>query len=284
MAESYAKAAQGITARDLSEHYTKGMKDFHDQFVPWLKSQLNLMAGGYWNLDEFVAYAGGSDVDLMTHLVEAVAAREPVSLFPGDWFGFLVGSTHQHNIHWEASAEGRLACLCIPSVRNGHVTDEMFDFLGGADSCLLNLNLYPTLAEDERHSVAARLASLLSKSVLSISFSRGFGLTASQLGVFLIHRDHPFRQRFDQQWNWHTYFYNAIAVRAFRNTNLAKLKSVDDARRKWVNCWIEDHGLPVVRSGSYYVKSFTLNEEVPSVLQPLVREGLVRLCFKPPQT
>jgi len=277
-------AAKNITARDLSQHYTTGMDEFRNEFIPWLKHELSKMSGGNWDLDDFVAYAGGSDVDLMTHLVEAIAARDLVRLFPGDWYGFLVGSTHQHNIQWNSSADGHLACLCIPSVRNGHVTDEMVGFLEGADSCLLNLNLYPTLAESERHCVAEQLRPQLSKSVLSISFSRGFGLTASQLGVFLIHKDHPYHQRFDQQWNWHTYFYNAIASRAFRETNLAELRAVDDARREWVTCWLDDHCLPVISTGSYYVKSFVLDGEVPEEFQPLVRDGLVRLCFKPPQT
>jgi len=284
VAASYAKAAANISARDLSQHYTEGITEFRSQFIPWLKSQLNQLTGGCWDLGDFVAYAAGSDVDQMTHLVEAVAAREPVCLFPGDWYGFLVGSTHQQNIQWTTTAHGRLACLCIPSVRNGHVTDEMYSFLREADTCLLNLNLFPTLEAHERHAVASQLTSLLDKSILSISFSRGFGLTASQLGVFLVHKDHTYRQRFEEQWNWHTYFYNAIAAKTFQGTNLEDLRAVDNERRVWVNRWLEDHGLPVVQTGSYYVKSFTVNDELPPELQPLTRDGLVRLCFKPPQT
>ena len=86
----------------------------------------------------------------MTHLVEAVAARDRVCLFPGDWFGFRVGATQTTNLAWDASGRGELACLCVPSVRNGHLTEEMLAFLEAAPHDLLNLNLYPTLAADER--------------------------------------------------------------------------------------------------------------------------------------
>jgi len=181
-------------------------------------------------------------------------------------------------------ATDSLGCLCIPSVRNGHVTDEMYDFLESSTSCLLNLNLYPTLAAEERHSVSARLAPLLPKSLLSISFSRGFGLTASQLGVFLVHKEHPYRSRFEQQWNWLTYFHNSIAVRTLIALNLDDLQAVDTRRRTWVSDWLQDHGLPAIASGSYYVKSFLTDRDVPQHLQPLVRDGLLRLCFKPPIT
>src|SRR5262245_50744388 len=81
--------------------------------------------------------------------------------------------------------------VCVPSVRNGHLTAGMLEFLEQAGMCLLNINLYPTLAAEERRAVSEALAPLLSRSLLSISFSRGFALTASQLGVVLVHRDHP---------------------------------------------------------------------------------------------
>lgn len=284
MAKAYADAASEITARDLTEHYTAGLSFFHDEFVPELKSRLTWLSGGTWSLDDFVAYAAGSDVDLMAHLIEAVAAREPVCLFPGDWFGFAVGSTHLDNLRWSNEAAGRLACLCVPSVRNGHLTDEMVSFLDSSSACLLNLNLFPTIASAERVEMAMRLRPLLAKSVLSISFSRGFGMTASQLGVFLVHREHPFVRRFHEQWSWFTYFFNSLAARTFLRLNLPELQTVDDARRTWVAEWLETRGLPSVRSGSYYVKSFTIRDELPERLQPLARDGLVRLCFKPPQT
>lgn len=286
MAAAYAQAAAAITAHDLTEHYTTGRAHFHDELVPQLKMRLSWLSGGAWSLadlDDYVAFAAGSDVDLMSHLIEAVASRERVVLFPGDWFGFAVGSTHGDNIVWQGDATGRLACLCVPSVRNGHLTAEMLEFLESASACLLNLNLFPTLAGPERHAAASSLRPLLDKSILSISFSRGFGMTASQLGVFLLHREHPYVRRFREQWSWFTYFFNALAARAFLRLNLAELQTVDEARRAWVAAWLETHALPCIDTGSYYVKSFTLCGAVPAPLRPLTRDGLVRLCFKPPQ-
>ncbi|HEY7154929.1 MAG TPA: hypothetical protein VH575_13285 [Gemmataceae bacterium] len=286
VAAAYAEAAAAITARDLTDHYTTGAAWFHGEFVPQLKERLTWLTCGEWSrsdLSEFVAFAAGSDVDLMAHLIEAVAARERIALFPGDWFGFSVGSTHADNLVWQRDAAGLPACLCVPSVRNGHLTGEMLAFLESASACLLNLNLFPTLACAERAAVARSLRPLLDKSVLSISFSRGFGMTASQLGVFLLHREHPHVRRFRQQWSWFTYFFNALAARTFLCLNLAQLQTVDEARRAWVAGWLQTHALPSVGTGSYYVKSFTLHGAVPAPLQPLTRDNIVRLCFKPPQ-
>lgn len=286
VATAYAATAAELTAHDLTEHYTIGLAWFHDHFVPQLKARLSWLSGGAWsasNLGDFVAFAAGSDVDLMSHLIEAIAAREPVAVFPGDWFGFTVGSTHGGNIRAQTEAADRLACLCVPSVRNGHLTDDMLTFLDSAAACLLNLNLFPTLAADERASVARRLQPLLSRSILSISFSRGFGMTASQLGVFLLHRDHPYVRRFREQWSWYTYFFNALAARTFLCLDLAELQAVDDVRRTWVGQWLKTQGLPAVATGSYYVKSFTLSGPPLPALEPLTRDGLVRICFKPPQ-
>jgi hypothetical protein len=280
---AYRKAVDDLTPEALSRHYTDGLRFFHDVFTPELRRALEALSGGAWDLGDYVAYAAGSDVDFMAHLVEAAAAREGVSLFPGDWYGFLVGATQTAGIRWEAEARGRLACLCVPSVRNGHVTEPMLAFLESAPACLLNLNLFPTLPPDERRDVAHALAGVLPRSVLSISFSRGFGLTASQLGVALVHKDHPFRERFATQWSWLTYFHNAIAARAFLAIDLAALGEVDAARRRWVLAWLRENGLPVVESGSYYVKAFRVDGEVPERLRPLARDGVVRLCFKPPQ-
>jgi hypothetical protein len=39
-----------------------------------------------------------------------------------------------------------------------------------------------------------------------------------------------------------------------------------------------------VETGSYYVKAFRPEGVLPGALRPLARDGLVRLCFKPPQT
>jgi hypothetical protein len=280
---AYRKAVDDLTPATLSGHYTEGLRFFHDVFAPRLRAVLEALAGGAWSLGDYVAYAAGSDVDFMAHLVEAAAAREGVSLFPGDWYGFLVGATQTAGIRWAEESGGRLACLCIPSVRNGHLTEPMLSFLESAPACLLNLNLFPTLAADERRDVAQALSGVLPRSVLSISFSRGFGLTASQLGVALVHEDHPFRERFATQWSWLTYFYNAVAARAFLAVDHAALAEVDAARRRWVLGWLAENGLPAVETGSYYVKAFRVDGAVPELLRPLTRDGVVRLCFKPPQ-
>lgn len=280
-AAAYRQSVLELTARDLTEHYRSGLEFFHDRFTPHLKNVLRDLSGGVWDLDNHVAYAAGSDVDLMTHVIDGVAATEPVRLFPGDWFGFRVGSSQQANIRWDAAGSGGLVCLCVPSVRNGHFTDEMAGFLDQADACLLNINLFPTVAAEERRTIAQRLLPLLDRSLLSVSFSRGFGLTASQLGVLLVPRDHPLARRFHQQWNWFTYFYNAIAARAFMLLDLSEMQRVDEQRRAWVNNWLHDHDLPCVPSGTYYVKSFRA-EDLPPHFAPLHRGDFVRLCFKPP--
>jgi hypothetical protein len=282
-ADAYRVAAAGLTADDLSAHYSAGLSWFRGTFAPYLKQVLTDLTGGAWDLTDFEAFAAGSDVDFMTHLVEAVAAREDVYLYPGDWFGFRVGCTQGERIRWDSASRGRLACLCVPSVRNGHLTEEMAGFLDEAGACLLNLNLLPTLPARERRAVAERLAPVLNKSVLSISFSRGFGLTASQLGVALVPRDHPYRRRYAAAWEWLTYFHNALAARAFRALDLSATAAVDQERRAWVAAWLREQGLPAVASGSYYVKSFRPAEGVPDSLLPLARDGLIRLCFKPPQ-
>jgi len=282
--EAYRRAAASLTVGDLTTHYTHGLEWFQDCFVPYLKQVLHCLSGGVWDLADFNAYAAGSDVDFMTHLLEAVAARQGVAIYPGDWYGFQVGCTQLEGIAWDADSRGRLACLCVPSVRNGHLTEEMVSFLTDAPVCLLNLNLFPTLEGEEREGVARRLLPLLGRAVLSISFSRGFGLTASQLGVALVHRDHPYCRRFETPWRWFSYFHNALAARAFQVLELERLRQVDAARRSWVLDWLRQRGLPVVESGSYYVKSFHVAGEVPERLRPLVREQVLRLCFKPPQT
>ncbi len=280
---AYRRAVDDLTPAALSTHYTEGLRFFREAFAPRLRAVLEALSGGAWSLDDYEAYAAGSDVDFMAHLVEAVAAREGVSLFPGDWYGFLVGATQTDGIRWAEESRGRLACLCVPSVRNGHVTEPMLGFLESAPACLLNLNLFPTLAPEERCDVARALSPVLPRSVLSISFSRGFGLTASQLGVALVHKDHPFRERFATQWGWLTYFYNAVAARAFLAIDHAALADVDAARRRWVLGWLAENELPVVETGSYYVKAFRVDGSVPERLRPLARDGVVRLCFKPPQ-
>jgi hypothetical protein len=282
--EAYRAAAAGLEVRDLTEHYTRGLGWFRGEFVPRLKQILHRLSGGAWDLADFDAFAAGSDVDFMTHLVEAVACREEVCLYPGDWHGFRVGCTHLERLRWESRAAGRLACLCVPSVRNGHLTGEMLEFLDGAGACLLNLNLFPTLEAGERRGSAEALAGVLGKSILSISFSRGFGLTASQLGVALVPRDHPYRRRYETAWEWLTYFHNALAARAFLALDLPQLEALDAERRAWVASWLRERGLPALATGSYYVRSFRCVGEATEPLAPLTRDGMVRLCFKPPQT
>ncbi|MCA8989824.1 MAG: hypothetical protein KDA78_19405 [Planctomycetaceae bacterium] len=281
---AYRGAVDTLSARQLTTHYTTGLEFFHGEFVPYLKQRLHQLSGGVWSFDDHIAVAAGSDVDFMTHLVEAVAASTPVALYPGDWYGFQVGCTQTAGIQWNKMGEAGLACLCVPSVRNGHVTEEMIQYLSAADTCLLNLNLYPTLSAEDRQFTANALAPLLPKSVLSISFSRGFGLTASQLGVALIPKSHPFVQRYRQQWDWLTYFYNAIAARAFMLFDLDAAQHVDQLRKTWVQAWLKERGLPVTDSGSYYVKSFQVEGTLPDYFDPLRRDDIVRLCFKPPQT
>src|SRR5262249_51884962 len=94
---AYRQAATSLTIDDLTHHYTDGLGFFHQQFVPYLKEVLCELTGGAWNFRDFHAYAAGSDVDFMTHLVSAVAADAPVMLYPGDWFGFRVGVAKVHN-------------------------------------------------------------------------------------------------------------------------------------------------------------------------------------------
>lgn len=282
--DAYHGALREIDITALTHHYTDGLAYFHDRFVPHIRRRLSALTGGVWRLDDFVAYAAGSDVDLMTHIVEAVSVDGPVSLFPGDWYGFLVGTSQRSSISWTAESAGSMACLCVPSVRNGHITREMVGYLDEAESCLLNINLFPTLAADDRRDVAAALSPIMERSILSISFSRGFGLTASQLGVALIHKDHPYRARFDTRWRWLTYFYNHIAARAFEAIDLERMQAIDDQRRAWVSAWLRQRDLPVVDSGTYYVKSFRPDGPVPERLTPLVRGDVIRLCFKPPMT
>ena len=64
-----------VSLSQVASLHTSGLAFFHERFVPQLKSVLGELSGGVWDLAEFVAYAAGSDVDFMTHLVEAVVMR-----------------------------------------------------------------------------------------------------------------------------------------------------------------------------------------------------------------
>jgi hypothetical protein len=247
---------------------------------------LQALSGGVWDLRGWRAFAAGSDVDLLTHVVEGVAARGEVAVYPGDWYGFLVGATHDDHIRFDAGAapSADLACVCVPSVRNGHLTDEMVAFLTQAPAQLLNINLFPTLAPDERRAVAAALAPLLPTSLVSVSFSRGFGLTAAQLGLLLVPPAHPLLARFERQWEWFTYFHSALAARAFLHVDLDALAEVDASRRAWTAAWLAERSLPDVGRGSYYVRAFRPQGPLPDHLDPLARDGLLRCCLKPGPT
>ncbi len=287
-AHAYKAAVADLSAETLSDHYTQGQDFLHHEFRAALVERLEAWTG--WDLRDYVVMAAGSDVDLMTHVVDTVAVQHEVALYPGDWYGFVVGSRHQDNVRW-GGKNASLGCLCVPSVRNGHITPDMAAFLQQSESCLLNLNLFPTLPQDERRDIGHALAPVLHRSILSISFSRGWGLTASQLGVALVAKNHPLYVAYETQWKWLSYFFNQLAAKAFLAFDHDTAASVDQQRRAWVLDELERRGLPVVETGTYYVKSFQLEEKVPDHLKPLVRESgseagrtLARLCFKPPQT
>jgi hypothetical protein len=89
--------------------------------------------------------------------------------------------------------------------------------------------------------------------------------------------------RFATAWNWHTYFFNALSARAFLAMDLERVAAVDEARRRWVAESLSARGLPRIATGSYYVRSFWCEGTPAPHLAPLVRDGVVRMCFKPPQ-
>ncbi len=253
-----------------------------------MKRVLHELSGGAWDLSQHRVFAAGSDVDLMMHVVDAAAATAPVHAFPGDWWGFKKGMARDRVRFSDGAAD--LGCLCLPSVRNGHVTEEMVGFIARCRSSLWNLNLWPTLPDDDRHAAAQALLPSLPQALLSVSFSRGFGMTASQLGVLLVPAGHPLLAH-AEALDWLTYFHNAIAARAFCKVDVDVLRAVDGQRRAEVAGWLREHGLPVVETGTYYVKSFRPDLQqgpLPERLRPLLRdddgEPILRLCFKPAAT
>lgn len=284
VADAYRTAVEKLDANDLSNHYGDGQAWLQDVFRPKLIDRVQRLSGGEWDLTGWQLFAAGSDVDFITHITEVVSSTGRVHLYPGDWYGFLVGATHDESIAFESTGFADLACLCVPSVRNGHFTDEMVDFLARSPVRLVNINLFPTLAADERRAIAYALRPLLPGALLSISFSRGFGLTASQLGVLLVPPDHPYSARYRRQWNWFSYFYNALAARAFLAVDLDALAAVDTKRRECADNWLAERELPTLTSGSYYVRSFRPDGPIADHLQPLVRDGLLRCCLKPEVT
>ncbi len=246
--------------------------------MPYARRALERLAGGACDLSELVGFAAGSDVDLMTHVIDA--SEDRVAIYPGDWGGFLVGPSSTR-VAFSRDPAGALACQCVPSVRNGLFTEDMERFCAGSRWNLLNLNLFPSLAPAERRATAAALAPVLPRSLLSVSFSRGFSLTVSQLGLLLVHRDHPLLRRRRSNWEWFSYFFNAIAARAFMRIDLDEADRVHALRRAEVAEWHEANDIPYEAAGSYYVKSFRVDGELPAAYAPLVRDGVLRLCFKP---
>jgi hypothetical protein len=276
-ARAYRRAAAELTAADLSGHYDEGRRFFSERFVPHVKQVLAHLSGGTWDLSGHAAFAAGTDVDAMAHVLDATDG--PVAIYPGDWGGFLVGST-TGRATFTRDARGALACLCLPSVRNGTLTSGMLEFLEPARALLINVNLYPTLEPGERAAVARAVAPLLSRAILSVSFSRGFALTASQLGLLLVP---PSRTLPGARgcWDWFTLFYNALGARAFMEIDTAEVDRVSALRREEVRTWHSGAGLPYQAAGSYYVKAFTVQGDLPGAYAPLLRDGVVRLCFKP---
>jgi hypothetical protein len=277
-AEAYRKAAARLTVADLSGHYLGGQEFFRGTLVPHVKQTVERLSGQVWDLADFVGFGAGSDVDFITHIIDASTDR--VAIYPGDWGGFLVGPSSER-VGFSRDSRGALACLCLPSVRNGLFTEDMQRFCRESRSSLLNLNLYPTLPPAERVEVAEMLRDDLDRALLSISFSRGFALTASQLGILLVHREHPLLKRWRKSWEWFSLFYNAIAARAFMHIDLDEVDRVHALRRQEVADWHARHGMPHEPAGSYYVKSFRVEGEMPPAYSVLMRDGVLRLCFKP---
>jgi hypothetical protein len=277
-ADAYRRACADLTVRDLSEHYGAGQEWLRETFVPHVRRVVERLSGGAWDLSDYLAFAAGSDVDFIAHVIDA--SQERVAIYPGDWGGFLVGPSK--SVEFSADARGALACICVPSVRNGQFTEDMARFCDEARHVLLNLNLYPSLPPEERREVAERLAPVLERSLLSVSFSRGFSLTASQLGLIFVHRSHPLLAERRKNWEWFSYFYNAVAARAFMEIDPDEVERVHAVRRREVAEWHARTGMPYQAAGSYYVKSFRVEGELPEAYAPLLlHAGLLRLCFKP---
>ena len=140
--------------------------------------------------------------------------------------------------------------------------------------------LRQAVAQPDLDIVTFMLAGVLDRSLLSVSFSRGFSLTASQLGLILIHPSHPLL-KWRTNWEWFSYFYNAIAARAFMHIDLAEVERIHTLRRAEVAEWHTSHEIPYESAGTYYVKSFRVEGELPPAYSPLMLHGVLRLCFKP---
>ena len=54
---AYRQAAAELTAPDLANHYTDGLKFFQNRFLPHLRQVLRNLSGGIWGLSEFAGFA-----------------------------------------------------------------------------------------------------------------------------------------------------------------------------------------------------------------------------------
>ena len=199
-----------LTARDLAEHYTSGLAFFHERFVPHLKEcarRAKRRRLGPYRLRRLRRGFGRRFHDASGRGGRRARPRLPVP----------------RRLVWlpsrsDSDGEPRLgrfgprgAGMPVRAVGAKWTPDPGNARLPARRSAL---PAEPESLSDHAGRRAARscggASPLLERAVLSISFSRGFGLTASQLGVFLLHRDHPYRMRFETQWAWFTYFFNAL--------------------------------------------------------------------------
>jgi hypothetical protein len=107
-AAAYRNAAANLTAADLTGHYTSGLRFFHEEFVPHLKTTLCRLSGGAWDLDGYSAFAAGSDVDFMGHILETASTQRNVAVYPGDWFGFKVGVSQPERVRFTPESRDAL--------------------------------------------------------------------------------------------------------------------------------------------------------------------------------
>ena len=83
VASAYRRAADSISVDGLTGHYTEGLEYFHFQFIPYLKRVLETLSGGAWDLSDFLGFAAGSDVDLISHVVNSIASDCVVARISG---------------------------------------------------------------------------------------------------------------------------------------------------------------------------------------------------------
>ncbi len=248
-ADAYRTAVEGLTAESLSTHYTDGLTFFHETFVPALAGRITDLTGGVWDLSGHVAYAAGSDVDFMTHLVEAVAARGPP---PSSWAtGSASGSARRTRtrstgmppaeVPWPASASPRQRTA--PDRGDDHISSRR-GRLSPQPEPVSNPGPSGTSAD------GPRLLGLLNRSVLSISFSRGFRPYRLATRCALRTSRPSFAAGSPLNGTGSPIFHNALAARAFLAARPPRLESVDRLRRAHVADRLETRGLPSVATGA----------------------------------